>query len=179
MSAQPIDAGGIFRVGGVLRRAWRLLAGNIPLFLAVPVITYTAIAVARGYAFALIPRAFPDLNIETQAEWALAVIIFVAVIVPLGLNMIGQAVILLAVLPRLRGQPFRAAEVLQNAMARAYPLLGLVLLWSVAPVWAANSASLETSSQAARPNGVCACVGFISLGNKSGPVAIAPVSTSA
>ena len=132
MSVKPIEAGGVFRVAGVLRRAWRLLAGNILLFLAVPAVIYTAIVLANGYAIAVLARALPNLNIHTQAEWVLAVVVFLSVILPLALNMIGQAVIVLAALPRLRGQPFRSGEVLQSAMARAYPMLGLVLLWSLA-----------------------------------------------
>ena len=56
MSVEPIDAGGILRVGGVLMRAWRLFAGDILLFLAVPLLIYAIDLVATEYLTGLLAR---------------------------------------------------------------------------------------------------------------------------
>jgi hypothetical protein len=135
MSVEPIDAGGILRVGGVLMRAWRLFAGDILLFLAVPLLIYAIDLVATEYLTGLLARladAMPGLPANAQAGWMLAVIGFLGVLLTFGLNMLGQAVLVLGAVQRLGGRRLRIGEVLQNALARVFPLLGLVLFWSLA-----------------------------------------------
>ncbi len=136
MSTASVSAVGDFRIGGVLRRAWRLCAGDILLFLAVPLLVYIAILAAERYvtvadALADAIPGFADA-IDIGILLALAAGLELALLLPLGLNMIGQAVLLLGAVPRLRGEPRRAGEALRKALARAVPLLGLILLWSLA-----------------------------------------------
>ena len=46
MSVDSISASGVFRVGDVMSRAWRLFAGNILFFLLVPIVIYVVMVIA-------------------------------------------------------------------------------------------------------------------------------------
>ena len=133
MAVETVNAGGIFHIGGVLRRAWRLLAGDILFFLAVSVLIYAATMVASHYAAGVLVDAIQSLPGAVRAgpEWVAGVGIFVGIILPLNLNMVGQAVPLLRASQRPRGQPRGAAEAPQKMLARAVPLLELILLWGL------------------------------------------------
>lgn len=132
MSVETINAGGIFRVGGVLRRAWRLLTGNLLFFLVVILLVYAAMLGTSSFAMGVLARRLPALNLYIRPEWVLAAGVFVSIILPFAVNMLGQAVLVVGAVQRLRGQPLRLGDVLRTALARAVPLLGLILVWGLA-----------------------------------------------
>src|SRR5690349_9953554 len=119
MSVDSISASGVFRVGDVMSRAWRLFAGNILFFLLVPIVIYVVMVIAF-------------VGVASGASVLVWLGIGLAVIVALSLTMLGQGVLLLGAFQRLRGQPLRVGEVLQRVMGRIMPLLGLSILWSLA-----------------------------------------------
>lgn len=128
MSVDAIQAGGDFRVGDVLARAWNIFTGNILFFLGITFFTYLAIGAAVGLFIA--PFALAG---ALGDNWALLVVgAFLALILFLALNTIGEAVLLLGSFQRMRGEPLRVNEALRRAFARFFPLIGLGILWAVA-----------------------------------------------
>jgi hypothetical protein len=128
MAVASVNAGGDFRVGDVLSRAWNVFTGNILFFLGITLLTYVAIFVAVGLFIGLFVLA----GATSDAGWLIAIGIFLAIILFLSLNTIGEAVLLLGAFQRLRGQPLRVSEALQRAFSLFFPLIGLGVLWSVA-----------------------------------------------
>jgi hypothetical protein len=125
MSVASINAGGDFRVGEVLSRAWSILTGNIVFFLTVPIlllVCYFVIGAGLGVVFAVVGGI--------SSPWVIGLAGLVTVIAILALNMIGQGVLLMGAFQRLRGQPLQVALALQRVMARFLPLLGLSILLS-------------------------------------------------
>ena len=124
MSADQFTAGGVFRVGDVLGRAWRLLIRNLLFFLAAPVLIYGAMVAAFWAVGSL-------TNVVGGAALPMAGIIVLTAILVLAVNMVGQGVLLLGAFQRLRGEPLRIGAALRRALARVFPLLGLAILWSL------------------------------------------------
>ena len=123
MSVTTAARGRDFRVGEVLGRSWRILAGSPLFFLGVPLLIYAAaFAVMFVLAFAL---AGADVGGAATA------VIFLAIVLAVTLNMLGQAVLLVGAFQRLRGEPVRAGAALRQALGRFVPLLGLVLLFGL------------------------------------------------
>jgi hypothetical protein len=98
MSVEPIEADGIFRVGGVLSRAWRLFTSDILFFLGVPVLMALPVALAIAAATLPVPGRAVDHG-PGMIE------VFLDAILALGLGMVGHAVLLLGAFQRLRGRP--------------------------------------------------------------------------
>jgi len=125
---ESVNASGVFRVGDVLSRTWRLFTGNILFFLAVPFV----VQVVTFFV------AMASILISVSASWATnapvvgGLGIFLLIIVVLALNMIGQGVLLLGAFQRLHGLPIRIFEALRRVLARFVPLFGLVVLWTLA-----------------------------------------------
>jgi hypothetical protein len=128
MSVDAIRAGGDFRVGDVLARAWNVFTGNILFFLGITFFVYLAIGIAVGLF--IVPFALAGAL--GDAWGVLAVGAFLAVILFLALNTIGEAVLLLGAFQRMRGEPLRVSAALQQAFARFLPLIGLGILWALA-----------------------------------------------
>jgi hypothetical protein len=128
MSVDAIQAGGDFRVGDVLARAWNIFTGNILFFLGITLFTYLAIGVAVGLFIA--PFALAGMFGDSWAPFVVGA--FLAAILFLALNTIGEAVLLLGSFQRMRGEPLRVNEALRRAFARFLPLIGLGILWSLA-----------------------------------------------
>jgi len=128
MTVASIAGGGDFRVGDVMGRAWRLCTGNILFFLAVPFVIYI-ITFVGALVFGL---AFVLAGWGTGSVGIMGVGIFLAVVLVLCLNLVGQGVLLLGAFQRLRGQPLRVADALQRVLGRLVPLIGLGVLWSLA-----------------------------------------------
>jgi hypothetical protein len=132
MSVASINAGGDFRVGDVLSRAWRVLTGNLLFFLLVPVIIYVAMVAA----FVIFGLTIAFGGWASGSSVLIGIGVALAIIIALSLTMIGQGVLLLGAFQRLRGQPLRVGEVLKRVLARIMPLLGLSILWALAIVLA-------------------------------------------
>jgi hypothetical protein len=128
MSIASVSTGGDFRVGDVLSRAWNIFTGNILFFLGITSLIYLAIFIAVGAFIAL----FFFAGASGDMGWLIGIGIFLAVILFLSLNTIGEAVLLFGAFQRLRGQPLRVGDALQRAFARFFPLVGLGILWSLA-----------------------------------------------
>ena len=128
MSVDSINASGVFRVGDVLSRAWRLFTGNLLFFLLVPFVLYL-IMVAAIVIFVLTFGLAVWASGSTALIWVGALL---GIIVVLGFTMIGQGMLLLGAFQRLRGQALRIGEVLQRVLNRLLPLLGLSILWGLA-----------------------------------------------
>jgi hypothetical protein len=132
MTVASINAGGDFRVGEVMSRAWSVFTGNILFFVTVPIlllVSYFVIGAGLGAIFAIVGGV-------TGSPWVIGLAGIITIIAILCLNMIGQGVLLLGAFQRLRGQPLRPSEALQRVLARLLPLLGLSILWSLALVGA-------------------------------------------
>jgi hypothetical protein len=127
MSVDSINASGVFRVGDVLSRAWRLFAGNLLFFLLVPVVIYVIMIVA----FLIFGMTFAFAGWASGSIGLMWVGIGLAIIVVLSFTMIGQGLLLLGAFQRLRGQPLRLGEVLQRVLNRFLPLLGLSIVWGL------------------------------------------------
>jgi len=127
MAVDSIPSLGVFRVGNVMSRAWRLFTGNILFFAAVPFLSYVIVFVA-AMAFMLV-AAFAGFASNVAAVTVVGVI--VGVLLFMGLYMIGEAVVLLGAFQRLRGEPLRVGEALERAFARLFPLIGLSILWGL------------------------------------------------
>jgi hypothetical protein len=132
MSLDSITASGVFRVGDVLSRAWRLFIGNILFFLLALIAIYAVMVIA----FVVFGMTLFFAGWASGSPGLIGIGIALVIIVVLSLTMIGQGVLLLGAFQRLRGQPLRVGEVLQRVFARIMPLLGLSILWSVALVLA-------------------------------------------
>jgi hypothetical protein len=128
MSVDSMNASGVFRVGDVLSRAWRLFAGNLLFFLLVPVVLYVIMVIA----FVLVGMTFFFAGWASGATGFIWLGVGLAIIVALSVTMIGQGLLLLAAFQRLRGQPLRIGEVLQRVLSRFVPLLGLSIVWGLA-----------------------------------------------
>jgi hypothetical protein len=125
MSVESINASGVFRVGPVLRQAWRLLTGNIAFFLGVPVLMYVAVVLAVAAATFRVPGQFRDYGPG-------AVEVSLYILLAFGLDLVGQALLLIGAFQRLNGQPLRVGQALHRTLARLSPLLGLVVLTGLA-----------------------------------------------
>jgi hypothetical protein len=123
-----MNASGDFRVGDVLSRAWRLFTGSILFFLAVPFSIY----VVTFFAVIIFARLLELAGWATKSAGLFGAGVFLATALVLGLNTVGQAVLLIGSIRRLRGQPLSVGETLQKALARLFPLLVLFLFWSLA-----------------------------------------------
>jgi hypothetical protein len=128
MSVHAIQAGGDFRVGDVLARAWNVFTGNILFFLGITFFTYLAIGIAVGLFIA--PFALVGAFGNNWAPFVVGAILTIFLF--LALNTIGEAVLLLGSFQRMRGEPLRVNEALRRAFARFFPLIGLGILWAVA-----------------------------------------------
>jgi hypothetical protein len=128
MSVSSINAGGDFRVGDVMSRAWNIFTGNLAFFLGITLLIYLAIIVVVGAFVAIFFLAGASGNMG----WLVTIGIFLAIVLFLSLNTIGEAVLLFGAFQVLRGQSIRVGEALQRAFARFFPLIGLGILWSVA-----------------------------------------------
>ena len=122
MSADRFTASGVFRVGDVLGRAWRIFTGNILFFLGLPALIYLAVVLAFAVATFLVPGKLTDFGPP-------AVAVSLAAVLALCVAAVGQAVLLLGAFQRLRGEPLRIGAALRRALARLLPLLGLAVLW--------------------------------------------------
>jgi hypothetical protein len=127
MSADPIEASGVFLVGSVLSRAWRLLTGNILLFLFVPAVIYGSMVIA----FVIFGSVFAFAGWNSGSSGVADLGMVLGRVAVLSLTMVGQGVLLLVGFQRLPGQPLRATEVLKTVLSRLLPLLGLSILWSL------------------------------------------------
>ncbi|HLH89835.1 MAG TPA: hypothetical protein VKX28_15390 [Xanthobacteraceae bacterium] len=141
MTLASINAGGDFRVGDVISRAWSILTRNIIFFLTVPILlllSYVIIGVGVGFVFGGASGTVMIAGPRGPAgsPWTLGlagiVVIIVAALLILCFNMIGQGVLLMGAFQRLRGQPLRPLEALQRVLTRILPLTGLSLLVGLA-----------------------------------------------
>ena len=128
MTVASVNAGGDFRVGDVLSRAWHILTGNILFFLAVPFVIYV-ITVVGAVIFVLV---FAFVGWASNTVGVIVVGAALAVILVLSLNMIGQGLMLLGAFQRLRGQPLRVGEAVRRVLARFVPLVLLGIVWTLA-----------------------------------------------
>ncbi len=136
MSVDSFGASGVFRVGDVMSRAWRLCTGNLLFFLLVPIVIY-AIMIA---VFVAVGLSFFFAGWASGSAGVIGVGILLSVILVLSLTMLGQGVLLLGAFQRLRGQPIRVGDVVGRVLARFFPLIGLSILWSLAVVLASVAA---------------------------------------
>jgi hypothetical protein len=127
MSIESIDGHGIFRIGSVLRPAWRLFAGDILFFLFVPAVIYGSMVIA----FVIFGSVFAFAGWTSGSSGVADLGMVIGRVAALSLTMVGQGVLLLVAFQRLRGQPLRATEVLKTVLSRLLPLLGLSILWSL------------------------------------------------
>ena len=128
MAVGSITAGGVFRIGEVMGRAWRLFAGNLLFFLLAPIVIY----VVFGFAVFLVTA-----GVVRWADGSVLVIWLgggLAAIIALSLTMVGQGLLLLGAFQRLRGQSLHLGQVLHRVLARLGPLLRLSILWGLALV---------------------------------------------
>ncbi|HEY1544533.1 MAG TPA: hypothetical protein VGG01_19210 [Xanthobacteraceae bacterium] len=128
MTVASISAGGDFRVGDVMSRAWSLFTGNIIFFLGVPLLIYASYY-AVGWALRMFFGFAGARNPGSAAFWL--VLVLVAIVV-FGLYVIGQGVLLYGAFQRLRGQPLRPIDALQRVVGRLVPLVGLGILFGLA-----------------------------------------------
>lgn len=129
MSVDSISGGGDFRVGDVLNRTWQVLTRNIVFFLGITLLVYLAVFLPLGVLVVLVVLA--GAGIGSDGWWLIAVGIFLAVLLFIVLNTIGQAVLLFGTFQRLRGQPLRVGEALRRAFARFFPLVGVGMLYTL------------------------------------------------
>ena len=143
MTVPSINAGGDFRVGEVLSRAWRVFTRNIVFFLAVPLVIhvlYFGISEGLGRTFTLLRvpvavRVVPTApGTVLPSLWTIFLVSLVAVVLFLCLYMFGQGVLLTGAFQRLRGEPLRVGAALRRALARLLPLIVLSILVSLAMI---------------------------------------------
>ena len=128
MSVDAIRAGGDFRVGDVLARAWNIFTGNILFFLGITLLIYIAIFMAVGAVILLFTLA----GWGTSMVWLMVVGAFLGVVLFIALNTIGEAVLLLGAFQQMRGEPLSVSAALQRTFTRFLPLIGLGILWALA-----------------------------------------------
>jgi hypothetical protein len=129
MTVASINAGGDFRVGDVLSRAWSIFTGNILFFLAVPFlinVVYVIVGAAIGI--------FVAIGAATTSPALLIVGAVIGGLFALCLYVFGQGVLLIGAFQRLRGEPLRVGVAVQHSMARVMPLIGLTLLAALAMI---------------------------------------------
>jgi hypothetical protein len=135
MTVASINAGGDFRVGEVLSRAWSIFAGNIIFFLAVPIVIngiYFALSFALG-SFVTVFRIAPiSPGLAPSSPWMIFVVSMAILVLMLSLHMVGLGVLLMGAFQRLRGEPLRVGVALQRALARLLPLVAVGILVTVA-----------------------------------------------
>jgi len=127
MTVASINAGGDFRVGDVLSRAWSIFTGNLVFFLAVPFLI-NLVSTVLGAAIGI----FIAMGALTTSPALLIVGGIIGGLFALGLNVIGQGVLLIGAFQRLREEPLRVGVAVQHAMARAMPLIGVTVLATLA-----------------------------------------------
>ena len=66
MSVASINAGGDFRVGDVMSRAWNIFTGNLAFFLGITLLIYLAIFIAVG---AFVATLGDTLNRFGMTDW--------------------------------------------------------------------------------------------------------------
>jgi hypothetical protein len=140
MTLASIDAGGDFRVGAVLSRAWSVFTGNIIFFLAVPLLTnaiYFLISHGTGKVYAALGIAPSVVVVGSPAMmagrlWIIALISMITLVIYLCLYMFGQGVLLTGAFQRLRGEPLHVGAALQRASARFLPLVAASILVTLA-----------------------------------------------
>lgn len=123
MSVDQVTAGGVFRIGEVLSRAWRIFIGNILFFLGVPVLVCAAMVGAFAASIRLVGMAGDNQKLACVG---------LAAVVILGLYVVGQAMVLIGGFQRLSGEPLRVDAALRGSLVRALPLVALSVLWSLA-----------------------------------------------
>jgi hypothetical protein len=117
------SAGGDFRIGSVLNRAFEICVANFPFFLIVTLV------VALPNLLIQLNKPVAD---QSTGVGSFFILLAVSVLVGIVLNTVGEAVILLGAFQRLRGQPLDPAAALQRALTRFFPLLGLGFLYAIA-----------------------------------------------
>jgi hypothetical protein len=127
MSVTSVNAGGDFRVGEVLSRAWMLFTGNVIFFIAVPLLIGGSYYVVF-YVLGLFLAAVGIRNPGSGGFWVMTGL---ALLVMLGIYVIGLGVALFGAFQRLRGQPLRPLAALQRVLTRFPPLFGLGILWGL------------------------------------------------
>jgi hypothetical protein len=144
MTVTSINAGGDFRVGEVLSRAWSVFTGNVIFFIAVPLLVngiYFIFNVALGRVFAAlgIARVSPGIvptspGMVLPSPGMIFLMSIITLILFLSQYMFGQGVLLTGAFQRLRGEPLRVGAALQRALARLLPLIALGILVSLAMI---------------------------------------------
>src|SRR5262249_42907051 len=120
MSVASASAGGEFRIGQVLNRAFEVCGANFVLFFAV-----TFVVSLPNLIFTLQPPS-PEPSFATGAYF------LIAIILGLFLNTIGEAVILFGAFQYLRGQPVAFGQALKKGLARFFPIIGFAIVYSIA-----------------------------------------------
>jgi hypothetical protein len=131
MSMDSIRGGGDFRVGDVLNRTWQVFTGNIVFFLAIAFLVNVGIALAISLPLGVFGVLVVLVGASTGAWWLIGLGIFLAGLLFIILNTIGEAVVLLGIFQRLRGEPLRVGEALRRAFARSFPLIGVGFLYTL------------------------------------------------
>jgi hypothetical protein len=154
MSADEFTASGDFRVGDVLRRAWRIFTDNL-LFFLLPVLIFAVMLAAVGVIGS-------RTNLAGSDAWSVVAMIVLAIVAALA-----KSVILLGAFQRLRGEPLRVGTALRRASTRIMPLLVLASLWSLGLGLALALSRVPFGLGA--PGGAMPLVGMLAL-----PVALVP-----
>jgi len=135
MSVASINAGGDFRVGEVLSRAWSIFIGNIIFFLAVPLLInaiYFIFNFVLGRWFVVFRAPVFSPGLAIGSPWTILAVSIGTAIFFLCLHVFGQGVLLTGAFQRLRGEPLRVGMALQRALARLLPLIAVTLLLTLA-----------------------------------------------
>lgn len=114
-----------FRVGNVINRATNVLFANFTFFFVVAVITTLPSVAFQSWE--------TSLESETVLDFVTARGAFLVALIFLFLmSAIGEAIILVGALQYLHGEPVRPGEALRQGLAKSFPLLGLVILYTLA-----------------------------------------------
>jgi hypothetical protein len=125
------NAGGDFRVGEVLSRAWRVFTGNILFFLAVPLVIngiYFLFNFVLGKFFVGFRAGLGPPVMVGVVPWTVILVSLGTLVLFLCLHMVAQGVLLMGAFQRLRGEPLRVGAALQRSLARFLPLIAVSLL---------------------------------------------------
>jgi hypothetical protein len=137
MTLASINAGGDFRVGDVISRAWSVFTRNIFFFLAVPLLIngiYFAVNFALVRFFTVLRFAAISPELAPASPWMVVVASISILILFLCVYMIGQGVLLMGAFQRLRGEPLRVGTALRRTFARFLPLMALTVLLTLAMI---------------------------------------------
>ena len=125
------NAGGDFRVGEVLSRAWSVFTGNIVFFLAVPLVIngiYFLFNFVLGKFFVGFRTGLGPPVMVGVVPWTVILVSLGTLVLFLCLHMVAQGVLLMGAFQRLRGEPLRVGAALQRSVARLLPLVAVSLL---------------------------------------------------